>query len=290
MEKWTAADMPDQTGRTVVVTGANRGLGLEMVRVLAERGAHVVMTARDLEKGRAAAARVSGSVEARVLDLADLDSIARFAAGIERADVLINNAAAIMTPRDTTEQGFELQLGTNHLGPFALTAQLYPVLREGKSPRIVTASSAIYKQGKIDFDDLGSTRSYSPSSAYARSKLASTLFALELDRRLQVSGSPVLSVLSHPGYTASNPGQAKSLLLRLGDRLMAQNVTMGALGALYAATNPGVQGGEFYGPVGMGGTRGFPMPVKVNGAATDPALARRMWEVSEKLTAVPFPV
>lgn len=295
MTKWTAADIPDQTGRTFVVTGANSGLGLETARRLAEHGAHVIMTARDPEKGRAAAAQLPGSVEVRTLDLADLESVARFAAGVERADVLVNNAGVMMTPRRLTAQGFELQLGTNHLGHFALTALLYPVLRAGSAPRIVTVSSGLHRRGSIDFDDLAAERSYSPTRAYAQSKFANVLFALELDRRLRAAGSPVISVLAHPGYAATNlqtsgPTGPIAFFGRIGNLLLAQHVSKGALNQLYAATAPDVQSGEFYGPDGLGESRGHPKLVKPVHSATAPAPARQLWEVSEKLTNVPFPL
>ncbi|GAA2735054.1 oxidoreductase [Actinocorallia aurantiaca] len=293
MSKWTAADIPDQTGRTFVVTGANSGLGLETARRLAEHGAHVIMTARDPEKGRAAAAGLPGSVEVRTLDLADLESVSRFAAGVEHADVLVNNAGVMMTPKRTTAQGFELQLGTNHLGHFALTALLYPVLRAGSAPRIVTVSSTLHRQGRIDFDDLQAAHSYSPTRAYSQSKFANVLFGLELDRRLRAVGSPAISVLAHPGYTATNlqtsgPTGLLNLSGRIGNLLLAQHVTKGALDQLYAATAPAVQGGEFYGPDGWGENRGHPKPVNPAPSATDPDTARRLWEVSEKLTGVSF--
>jgi NAD(P)-dependent dehydrogenase (short-subunit alcohol dehydrogenase family) len=293
MSKWTAADIPDQTGRTFVVTGANSGLGLETARRLAEHGAHVIMTARDPEKGRAAAAGLPGSVEVRTLDLADLESVSRFAAGVEHADVLVNNAGVMMTPKRTTAQGFELQFGTNHLGHFALTALLYPVLRAGSAPRIVTVSSTLHRQGRIDFDDLQAARSYSPTRAYSQSKFANVLFGLELDRRLRAVGSPAISVLAHPGYTATNlqtsgPTGLLNLSGRIGNLLLAQHVAKGALDQLYAATAPAVQGGEFYGPDGWGENRGHPKLVNPAPSATDPDTARRLWEVSEKLTGVSF--
>ncbi|MDX3191279.1 oxidoreductase [Streptomyces sp. MN03-5084-2B] len=293
MSKWTAVDIPDQTGRTFVVTGANSGLGLETARRLAERGGHVIMTVRDPEKGRAAAADLPGSVKVRTLDLADLESVSRFAAGVEHADVLVNNAGVMMTPKRTTAQGFELQLGTNHLGHFALTALLYPVLRAGSAPRIVTISSTLHRRGRIDFDDLQSARSYSPSAAYAQSKFANVLFGLELNRRLRAAGSPAISVLAHPGYTATNlqtsgPTGLLNLSGRISNLLMAQHVTMGALNQLYAATAPAVQGGEFYGPDGRGENRGHPKLVKPVPSATDTDAARRLWEVSEKLTGFSF--
>ncbi|MCD0449321.1 SDR family oxidoreductase [Actinocorallia sp. API 0066] len=295
MAKWTAVDIPDQTGRTFVVTGANSGLGLETARRLAEHGARVIMTARDPEKGRAAAAGLPGEVKVRTLDLADLDSVARFAAGVERADVLVNNAGVMMTPRGTTAQGFELQFGTNHLGHFALTALLYPVLREGSAPRVVTVSSSLHRRGRIDFDDLGATGSYSPARAYAQSKFANVLFGLELDRRLRASGSPVVSTLAHPGYAATNlqtsgPTGIINLGGRIGNLLLAQHVSKGALNQLYAATAPDVEGGSFYGPDGIAESRGHPKLVRPVRSATDPNTARRLWETSEKLTGIPFPV
>jgi NAD(P)-dependent dehydrogenase (short-subunit alcohol dehydrogenase family) len=296
--KWTATDIPDQSGRTFIVTGANSGLGLETARRLAEHGAHVIMTARDAGKGQAAAAELAGSagtVEVRSLDLADLESVSGFAATVERADVLINNAGVMMTPRQNTAQGFELQLGTNHLGHFALTARLYPVLRESSAPRIVTVSSTLHRRGKIDFEDLQSTSSYSPRRAYSQSKFANVLFGLELDRRLRAAASPAISVLAHPGYAATNlqtsgPTGLIKLAGHIGNMLVAQDVAMGALDQLYAATAPGVQGGAFYGPDGRGENKGHPKLVQPIPSATDPDTARRFWDLSEELTGVPFPM
>lgn len=293
MIKWTATNIPNQTGRTFVVTGANSGLGLETTKQLAAHGAHVIMGVRNLAKGRAALQDVTGSAEVRELDLSDLDSVRAFAAGVERADVLINNAGIMMTPHGRTKQGFELQLGTNHFGHFALTGLMLDTLAKGDAPRIVTVSSSLHKSGRMNFDDLDLERSYSPTKAYSQSKFANVLFGLELDRRLKASGSPILSTLSHPGYTATNlqtsgPTGIINLGGRIGNLLMAQNVGKGALPQLFAAVAPGVEGGQFFGPDGLAESRGHPKLVQPAKAATDPEAARRLWDISEERTGVKF--
>jgi NAD(P)-dependent dehydrogenase (short-subunit alcohol dehydrogenase family) len=302
--KWTADAIPPLTGRTFVVTGANSGLGLEATRLLAGNGAHVVMTARSRVKGEAAAARIGqdvpgASLELRTLDLADLDSVRAFAAGLHDdkvgVDVLINNAGVMMAPQGETKQGFEVQFGTNHLGHFALTGLLLDLLTQGSDPRVVTVSSTFHKQGSIDFDDLMRTKAYNPNAAYAQSKLANLLFGLELQRRLSAAGSPVRSLMAHPGYSATNlqfagPTGWRKAIMHVGNPLFAQKAAIGVLPEVRAAVAPDVIGGQYYGSAGFFETRGYPELVQPSGRAQDPALAARLWEESEKLTGVVFPL
>ena len=300
--RWSAADIPDQTGRTVIVTGANSGLGLATSEQLAGHGAHVILTARDPARGERAAADLAArqpgaSLEVRQLDLADLDSVRSFVDDLRRdgvaVDVLVNNGGVMATPRRLSPQGYELQFATNHLGHFALTGLLLLVLGTGKDPRVVTVSSSMHRRGRIRFDDLAGSRSYSPVGSYARSKFANVLFGLELDRRLRAAGSPVRSLLAHPGYAATNlqtsgPTGAFKMFGRIGNRLVAQSAEMGALPQLYAATHPGVEGGQFFGPDRLFENRGHPTAVRPVRTARDPDTARRLWEVSEELTGVRF--
>jgi NAD(P)-dependent dehydrogenase (short-subunit alcohol dehydrogenase family) len=298
--QWTAEDIPDQTGRVAVVTGGNSGLGLVTVRELARRGAHVVLACRSPDKGEAAAHEVSADVgdakvEVRQLDLSALDSVQSFASalGHDSLDLLVNNAGIMMTPQQTTSDGFELQFGTNHLGHFALTGLLLDKLGRGDGPRVVTLSSLEHKSGHIDFEDLQSERSYAPRSAYRQSKLANAAFGLELDRRLRTASSPVISVLAHPGYSATNlqstgPTGPVKAVLKVTNRLLAQSAEQGSLPTLYAATAPDVQGGEYYGPDGPREARGNPTRVEVIPEGRDREVGRRLWEVSEKLTGVRY--
>ena len=302
MSRWTADQIPDQTGRTAVVTGANSGLGLITARELARAGARVVITARDPRKAESAREAIAGQVgnaelEPRVLDLADLGSVRAFAGEVEsrheRLDLLVNNAGVMMTPRQTTADGFELQLGTNHLGHFALSGLLLAALERGRDARVVTVTSIEHRPGRIDFDDLQHKHDYSPRGAYQCSKFANAVFGLELDRRLRAAGLPVKSVLAHPGYSATNlqlsgpTGPMKSLL-RVTNKLVAQSVERGALPQLYAACAPDVEGGAFYGPDGFNEMRGHPKRVRPVGRAEDPELGRRLWQVSEELTGVRY--
>ncbi|WP_329110148.1 oxidoreductase [Micromonospora sp. NBC_01699] len=298
--KWTASRIPDQTGRTFVVTGANSGLGLATSRQLARRGAHVIMAVRDETKGRQAIAELTAAqpdarLELRRVDLADLDSVRAFADRIHAdgvsVDVLVNNAGVMMPPRTLSPQGHEIQLAANHLGHFALTGLLLGSLRHHDDPRVVNISSILHRRGRIRFDDLTGARKYSPLAFYAQSKFATTLFGLELDRRLRASGSPVRSVLAHPGYTATNlqssaPTGLTKLLGGFTNRLLGQDVEVGALPQLYAATDPGAEGGEFIGPDGVGESRGHPTRVRPVASAEDPATAVRFWKLSEELTGV----
>ena len=283
-----------------MVTGANSGLGLVTARELARAGADVVATSRDREKARRAEAEVGeelpeGKLEFRQLDLADLASVREFASGVERVDVLVNNAGVMMNPYATTAEGFELQLGTNHLGHFALTGLLLERVAEGCDPRVVTVTSIEHRPGRIDFDDLQGDRDYEPRRAYRRSKFANAVFGLELDRRLRAAGSPVKSLLAHPGYTATNlqlsgPTGLMRRFLSVTNRLVAQNVDKGALPQLYAATAPDAESGEFYGPDGPRELRGHPTRVQPVSRAKDAETGRRLWEVSEELTGVTYPL
>ncbi|HST82935.1 MAG TPA: oxidoreductase [Kineosporiaceae bacterium] len=300
--RWSAADIPDQTGRTAVVTGANSGLGLETTRELARHGAHVIMAVRNLDKGADAAGQIRAQIpgarlELRQLDLADLDSVRAFAAGdFPVLDLLINNAGVMMPPLTRTQQGFELQIGANHLGHFALTALLWPRLAGAPAARVVTVSSGLHKRGAIDFDDLSYTsRPYSPTGAYAQSKFANVLFGLELDRRLRAAGLPAASLLAHPGYAATNlqtsgPTGIIARLGGLGNLLFAQSAADGALPQLYAATAPEATSGQFIGPSRLGEMRGAPKVVRAIPAAEDPQVAARFWALSETLTSTPFSV
>jgi NAD(P)-dependent dehydrogenase (short-subunit alcohol dehydrogenase family) len=301
MSKWTADRIPDQSGRTAVVTGANSGLGLVTARELARKGAHVVMGVRSMEKGDAAAAAILGDVpgarlEVRRLDLADLASVREFAAAQhEPLDLLVNNAGIMMTPKGTTKDGFETQIGTNHLGHFALTGLLLDALRQAGAARVVTVSSIEHYPGRIRFEDLHSERlSYGPRKAYQQSKAANVLFGLELDRRLSAKQSPVISVLAHPGYSDTNlqttgpTGPAKWAMQFVGNRLIAQSADKGALPQLYAATAPDVHGADFFGPDGYRALRGYPTRVPPSTHASDPDRAARLWQVSEELTGIRF--
>lgn len=292
-QPWNAPDMPDRTGRTAVVTGANSGVGLATVEALAGAGAHVVLAVRDVRRGEAAAATVRGSVEVRRLDLADLSSVHAFAAGWQGdLDLLVNSAGVMNLPEATTKDGFEMQLGTNHLGHFALTNLLLPHITD----RVVTLSSAAHKapgSPRIHFDNLNLTGEYDPMKAYSQSKLANLLFTLELQRRLTAAGSPVRAMAAHPGWAATNlqsndANPLRRLFLRLGNKFVAQDSHAGALNPLYAAVQD-LPGGSFVGPDGRAEMRGTPSLVGRSAAGSDPATARRLWTVSEELTGVTFP-
>ncbi|MFJ4567895.1 oxidoreductase [Streptomyces caelestis] len=298
-DRWTADDIPDQTGRTAIVTGANSGLGYVTARELARCGARVVLTARNPDKGRAALEMLrdeqpGSMVELRRLDLADLGSVRAFADTVDSpVDMLINNAGIMMPPRSLTAQGFESQFGTNHLGHFALTGLLLDRLMAGRDPRVVTVSSTLHKSGSIRFDDLNGERSYSPRAFYAQSKYANVLFGLELGRRLCSQGSLVRSLLAHPGYSATNlqstgPTGILNAILKVTNRLIAQDVEKGALNQLYAAVQPQVQSGQFIGPDGRNESKGYPTLVQPAEPAKNLGTARRLWDLSERLTGVRY--
>jgi NAD(P)-dependent dehydrogenase (short-subunit alcohol dehydrogenase family) len=289
--RWTAADIPPQTGRTVVVTGANSGLGLVTARELARAGAHVTLAVRDVARGEQAAASIEGQVTVRRLDLADLESVRAFAAGwTGDLDVLINNAGIMMVPAGVTIDGFELQFGTNHLGHFALTNLLLPHVTD----RVVTLSSSLHRSGSVDLADLNwQRRPYSATGAYSQSKLANLLFTLELQRRLTAAGSRVRALAAHPGWAATNlQGRTGNWMAdraaALGNRIFAQSDERGALPTLAAATQD-LPGGSYLGPDGFQEMRGHPTLVGCTAAAADPELARRLWEESARLTGVDFP-
>ena len=309
MPGWTASDIPDQSGRTVLVTGGNSGLGYQTVLQLARKGAHVLLAARDRTRGQAAldqlTAEAPGShIELGELDLADLTSVERFSTELlargQDLDVLVNNAGVMAIPhRETTAQGFERQFGTNHLGHFALTGRLLPALVKRPGSRVVTLSSNQHKRAKaINFDDLQAEHNYQPWGAYAQSKLANAMFVLELDRRLRAAGLDVISAGAHPGFTHTNlqisgPRSGGTSLVARGmgfaTRLLAQPVSDGVLPQLYAATAEGVHGGDYFGPDGPAEMRGHhPKLVQFSTAAHNEAAAARLWAVSEELTGVTF--
>lgn len=302
-QRWTAEQIPDQTKRVFVVTGANSGLGLATTRALARRGGHVILAVRDEAKGRRAVAEITAahpdaSLEVRRLDLADLDSVRGFAdrlrADRPHLDVLINNAGVMAPPRTLSKQGHELQFACNHLGHFALTGLLLDLLAAGSDPRVVTVSSINHRQARIRFDDLNGERDYKPMGHYNQSKLANAVFGKELHRRLAESRSAVRSVLAHPGYTATNlqtgtpTGLWRVVLGRIGNPLFAQRPADGALPQLFAATDPEVESGQFIGPGGLAELRGAPTRVRLAPVAADEETGRRLWELSEQLTDVRF--
>jgi NAD(P)-dependent dehydrogenase (short-subunit alcohol dehydrogenase family) len=285
-------NLADMTGRSVIVTGANSGIGRAAARALAGAGARVVLGVRDTEKGKAAAATMPGATEVRRLDLASLASISDFAAAWEGdLDLLINNAGVMVPPLSRTADGFELQFGTNHLGHFALTNLLLGHI----TGRVVTVSSTGHRFGEIDFDDLNwEHKPYRPWRAYGQSKLANLLFTAELQRRLTEAGSPVLATAAHPGYAATNlqfhsGRRALDIVSSVGNRLLGQDEDAGALPTLYAATAD-IPGNSFAGPDGFMEQRGAPTLVGRTAAAKDREVASRLWEVSEELTGVRFPL
>ncbi|MBE1551338.1 NAD(P)-dependent dehydrogenase (short-subunit alcohol dehydrogenase family) [Mycobacterium sp. OAS707] len=300
--KWTAADVPDQTGRVAIVTGANSGLGFDTAAVLAGKGAHVVLAVRNLAKGNEAADRIrsknpNAEVSLQELDLTSLDSI-RNAADQLRADyplidLLINNAGVMYVPtRETTKDGFEMQFGTNHLGAFALTGQLLDNLLPVEGSRVIAVSSVGHRiLARIHFDDLQLERRYNRVEAYGQSKLANLLFTYELQRRLAAKGTPTIAAVAHPGLSDTElMRHLPSFIPPFLWRSFMQPAAMGALPILRVATDPDVQGGQYYGPDGIGETRGHPKLVESSGQSHDEDLQRRLWTVSEELTGVTFPV
>ena len=298
--KWTSDDVPGQQGRLAVVTGANTGLGFETAQVLAARGASVVLAVRDTEKGKRAAARIVGTapganIMIQPLDLTSLDSIRAAAAELRAQhpaiDLLINNAGVMLTPQQTTRDGFELQFGTNHLGHFALTGLLLEQMLPVPGSRVVTLSSLAHRLGaRIHFDDLQSERSYHRVAAYSQSKLANLMFTYELARRLSAAGTTI-AVAAHPGLAGTElTRHTPPITAFFYARLLSQNAAMGALPTLRAATDPAVAGGQYYGPGRLFGTRGHPKLAESSGQSHDTAIQRRLWTVSEELTGVTFPV
>jgi NAD(P)-dependent dehydrogenase (short-subunit alcohol dehydrogenase family) len=286
------------------VTGANSGLGLCTARELARRGAHVVLTARDATKGDRAVQEVradvpDATVESAVLDLSDLASVRGFAAehGTQPLDLLVNNAGVMAIPHRRSADGFELQLATNHIGPFALTGLLLPALLRRAAPRVVTVSSFMHRLGSIDLSDLGSERSYDPWAAYSRSKLANLLFMRELGRRAAEQALDLVSAAAHPGYARTNLQSAgprmagrrgTGAVMRVGTLLLGQSAATGALPQLRAATDPAVRSGDYFGPRGVAEQRGLPKRVGMTSAARDDATAQALWDASEQLTGVTY--
>lgn len=287
-----APQLPDLSGHTYVVTGANSGIGLEAVRKLAGAGAHVVLAVRDRAKGQQAASGVSGSTEVRDLDLADLASVRAFAEAWDGPITgLVNNAGIMMVPEGRTKDGFERQMGTNHLGHFALTNLLLPQVTD----RVVTVSSSLHAGPQVDPDDLDlARRGYRPTRAYQQSKLANLLFTAELERRLTAAGSTVRATAAHPGYSATNlqshhANPLMSALMRVGNLVVATSAEYGSRPTVHALLAD-LPGGAYVGPTKLGGTRGAPGVVPRSAAATDEAVGRRLWEVSEELTGTRFPL
>ena len=307
-EKWTTADIPDQSGRTALVTGANSGLGLQTAKALAGAGATVLIGCRNQEKAADAkreieAAAPGATIEIVELDLADLASVQAAAESVaarpEPLDLLVNNAGVMVPPKRQTADGFELQFGTNHLGHFALTGRLLDKLLAADSPRVVTVASIAHRAGKMDFDDLNWEKSYSRWPAYGRSKLSNLLFTLELSKRAADAGTNLIAASSHPGFAATNlqtagiglgsiGGTLLKPVMKVGNIFLAQSDANGALPSLRAATDPDVVSGDYYGPDGLGEQRGHPQRVGRTSRASNEADAKRLWEVSEEMTSVSF--
>ncbi|WP_135458618.1 SDR family NAD(P)-dependent oxidoreductase [Mycobacterium sp. DL99] len=302
--KWTEADVPDQSGRVAIVTGSNTGLGYETARVLATRGAHVVIAVRNLDKGRQAVDQITAAVpkadlKLQQLDVGSLDSVRTAAdelkAAYPRIDLLINNAGVMYPPKQTTIDGFELQFGTNHLGAFALTGLLLDHLLPVDGSRVVAVASIAHDiQAGIHFDDLQWERSYNRVAAYGQSKLSNLLFTYELQRRLAAKNEPTIAVAAHPGISDTEltrhiPGAGLPGVSKI-TTLLVNSALKGALATLRAATDPGVRGGQYYGPDGFRELRGYPKLVTSSKQSHDEELQRRLWAVSEELTGVSFPV
>jgi NAD(P)-dependent dehydrogenase (short-subunit alcohol dehydrogenase family) len=297
MPGWTVKDMPEQSGKVAIVTGANSGIGYEEARALAAKGAQVVMACRNQEKGAAAFQQIceehpDAMVDLMQLDLADLTSVRQFAdrftSRYDRLGILINNAGVMAVPElRRTADGFEMQFGTNHLGHFALTGLLLDTLMRTPNARVVTVSSNAHRMGRMKFDNLNAERSYSRWLAYGESKVANLLFTYELQRRLEAAGADVIAVAAHPGWTATNL-QGNARLIRFFNPLFGMQPEQGALPTLYAATAPDVKGGSYYGPDGRNERRGYPTRLESNRLSHDQAVAKRLWEVSENLTGIVY--
>ena len=301
---WTTVDMPDLTGKVIIVTGANSGIGFEAAKEFARKGAQTILACRSLDKAQAAQDEIQAEIpgapaEIMQLDLASLDSVRQFAAAFkakyDRLDVLVNNAGIMMVPYGTTEDGFERQFGTNHLGHFDLTGVLLDLILGTPGARVVNVSSNAHHRGTMDFDNLmfEDGAGYSPMGAYGRSKLANLLFTYELQRRFDAAGANALSVAAHPGISRTNlTGHMEDRwYFKLFTPLMPwllQSAAMGALPTLRAAVDPNVTGGQYFGPDGAREQRGYPVQVESNGVSHNEADARRLWQVSEQLTGVVY--
>ena len=306
IDSWIQKDIPTLTCKIAIITGANSGIGYEAAEILARKGAHVVLAVRSENKGVKAAREIrsrlpTADLEVMALDLASQASIPAFAdtfvAKHDRLDLLINNAGVMAIPRRETADGFEMQLGTNHLGHFALTGLLLPLILKTPQARIVTVSSGAHQMGQINFDDLQSQQSYKKWGAYAQTKLANLLFAYELQRKLAAAGSNAISVAAHPGYAATNlqsvgpqmeGSRIQGAAMSVMSRVVAQSATMGSLPTVYAAASPDVRGGDYIGPGGLMGQRGWPKKVQSNGRSHDEVDATRLWADSEQLTGVTY--
>lgn len=297
MRAWTFDDVPDQTGRVAIVTGANTGIGLPTARMLAVRGADVVLACRNPEKGAAALASIEaaapkGKASLMALDLSDLDSVAAFAAAFagryDRLDLLVNNAGVMVPPLSRTKQGFELQIGTNHLGHFALTARLLPLVLRTAGARVVTVASTAQSFGRIDLEDLSwERRSYDAWRAYGQSKLANMMFSLELARRLAAAGAAVRATAAHPGWTATDL-QRTAGFARFFNPYLAMKPEGGALPTIRAAVDAEAESGSYWGPTGWFELRGAPGRARIPAHAQDEATAGKLWEKSEALTGLRF--
>jgi NAD(P)-dependent dehydrogenase (short-subunit alcohol dehydrogenase family) len=298
--KWTTDQIPSQTGKIVLVTGANSGLGFYSAKALAEKGAFVIMAVRNLNLGKVAQQKITeacpdAKTEVLPLDLADLESIRQFARIVgdkhKKLDILINNAGVMFPPhREETRQGFELQFGVNHIGHFALTAQLFDLMKASGNSRIVTVSSLVgkLKMAAIHWDDLQWKKEYRKNSAYAQSKLANLMFTLELQERLDKNLIPVKSVAAHPGYSSTNLQRHLRLAGKIGNFLLAQKAEIGMLPSLRAATDPAVKGGDYYGPIKMMGMFGYPQLCEYNPKALKKEERQKLWKISEELTGEKF--
>ena len=297
-DTWDSRNIPEQNGRVAIVTGSNSGIGLETARVLASKGATVIIAVRNLEKGRKAAEKITGTnqnadTEIMELDLASLASVRRFVDAFKgkyaRLDLLINNAGVMVPPYSKTTDGFELQFGTNHLGHFALTASLIDLLKNTSGSRVVSVSSMAHKIGNIDFDDLNwDKRKYKKWQAYGDSKIANLYFTYALQRRLENGGSGPIAAAAHPGWTSTDLQRHTGLASAL-NHIFAQNSEMGALPTLYAATAEDIKGADFVGPSGFQEMKGYPKKVESNALSQDQDIANRLWQLSEEITGVKFP-
>ena len=304
--RWTADTIPHLTDKVAIITGANSGLGYESALALAGKGAQVVIASRNQDKAKTARdaiynAHPNAILDIIQLDLANLESVQRFAETFttkyDRLDILMNNAGVMALPPRKTTDGFEMQFGTNHLGHFALTGRLLDLILATPNARVVTVSSSLHRQGKMNFDDLQSEENYAKWDAYAQSKLANLLFAFELQRKLEAVDSSTISVGAHPGYSGTNlqttgpdmeGSQIRRVMMKVANVLFSQSAAMGALPQLYAAVGPDVKGGEYYGPGGLMEMRGYPTRVKANDQAYDNESAARLWTISKQLTGVTY--
>jgi len=296
--KWTTQNIPNQSGRVIIITGANSGIGFEAAKELAAKNAEVILAVRNQEKGAAALAQIQAEnphakLSVRILDVADLASVKAFADDFkqdyQQLDLLINNAGIMVPPYGKTVDGFESQFGTNHLGHFALTAQLFDLIKSTPNSRIVNVASNAHKMGKLNLDDLNwEQRKYVPWTAYGDSKIANLYFTYELARKIQAAGENVMVTAAHPGLTASN--LAKGAVIRFFNSIFAQSSGMGALPTLMAATEPSAKSGNYFGPSRVSEWRGYPKRVFSNQISHDTEIAARLWQVSEEMTGVKFKV